>query len=193
MAKPLPYLAAGVCLAAAFLFVSCGGENADRGETSGGQLGDPQILGVLRAINRAEVDAARLAEQRASDANVKEFAVRMENAHSKANEKLADLGSPEESDLSRKLEEKAKQTMESLRNAPEDQFDERYMVVQVKMHENALDTVSDELLPAAKGEKVRQFVGTMENDISHHLERAKELNESLGGGGSEGGNGTSGR
>lgn len=72
-------------------------------------------------------------------------------------------------------------TMASLQSKSGADFDRAYINSQVDMHMSALDTVRGTLLPSASDPNLRTILSTMNTAVQTHLQRARELQGSMGG------------
>ncbi|MCF4997928.1 DUF4142 domain-containing protein [Pseudomonas syringae] len=127
----------------------------------------------------AEVEAGRLALEKSSSADIKEFANMMITDHSKANDELAtiakanDIEVPDTTTL-------VKQAKEKLLEMRDESFDKAYADNQVKAHEETIalfkkeaSTVTDD---KAKGSaELKAFAQKMLPGLEKHLAKAKEL------------------
>lgn len=178
--------AARVLGLSAVMFFAAGCEDAgDDGyggnDAAADQLGDGQILEVLYTVNEAEVEAGRLAADRARSAMVRDYANMMVNAHGRANDEIENAArddlSRDESDLSNRLSDDAEAAMTRLEEARDEAFDKAYLDSQVKMHEDALRTIDEKLLPSARNAEVRRIVTTHRQQVAAHLAAARRLAE----------------
>ena len=175
-------------LLCSILAVGCAGErSAD--ETAGnpgdpvaaapaGDLDDAQILAVVRTVNSGEVAAAELATERAASGETRQFAQHVMADHSKGNEQVATLAAsipPRDNPLSMSVREQTAAEIEKLEAHSGEDFDEAYVEVQARLHEQALETIDEHLLPAASDQKLRMLLETTREQIASHLEHAQQL------------------
>ena len=59
------------------------------------------------------------------------------------------------------------------------EFDRAYVESQLKMHQDVLDTIENELLPAAQNDEIRQLLETMREDVETHLAEAQALQQKM--------------
>ncbi|HSA85621.1 MAG TPA: DUF4142 domain-containing protein, partial [Nitrospira sp.] len=114
----------------------------------GSTMSNQEILGVLNAINRSEIDAGQLAKQRGSTPEVRSFASRMLNEHQMMMQNMNQWAQrmdmqPQKPALASTLEKAHQETMEELRNKSGSDFDKAYMEYQVKMHKQSVSLVKD--------------------------------------------------
>jgi putative membrane protein len=146
-------------------------------------LTENQIAKVLVTINEGEIDAAKMAMKKAQAADVKNFAKMMMETH-KTNEsetkKLAHKNkmSMANSDLAKDLNEEAKKLNKDLKKSDKSAFDQAYISEQVTMHEKALKTLDETLIPNAKTPDLVQHLQRTRVAVSEHLNHAKGLQAS---------------
>ena len=177
-------------LLCALLAVGCAGERGS-GETStagqpsggpvavpAGTLDDAEILAVVRTVNSSEVAAAELATERAAAGETRQFAQQVMEQHSKGNQQVATLAStipPRDNALSMSLREQAAADIEKLEEHSGEEFDRAYVETQARMHQQVLDTIDEQLLPAAEDQQLRMLLQTTRDQIAMHLEHAQQL------------------
>ncbi|AWM92613.1 DUF305 domain-containing protein [Pseudomonas sp. 31-12] len=127
----------------------------------------------------AEIETSRLALEKSSSADIKEFATMMITDHSKANDELAalakknDIEVPDETTL-------VKQAKEKILDMRDESFDAAYANNQVKAHEDTIklfekqaNTVTDDKVKGAT--ELKGFAQKMLPALEKHLEMAKKL------------------
>ncbi|MDI2590553.1 DUF4142 domain-containing protein [Pseudomonas sp. 681] len=127
----------------------------------------------------SEIETSRLALQKSSSADVKDFANMMITDHSKANDELAaiaqknDIKVPDSTTL-------VKQAKEKILDMRDDSFDAAYANNQVKAHEDTIalfkkeaDTVTDDQVKGAT--ELKGFAQKMLPALQKHLDMAKKL------------------
>jgi putative membrane protein len=156
---------------------AAGGAAARRG---GDELdgGDRTFLENAAQGSHAEIEASKMAEKKASDPEVKAFAQKMMEDHSKANQELAALAKkkgytpPEEPSLMQKAELKAL-------SLTDDGFDAMYANrIGVAAHEATLDMFK-EAAENAKDPEIKEFAASKVPVLEEHLKMARALDERL--------------
>ena len=147
-------------------------------------LAEPQITKVMKEANEAEVDAAKLAKKRANNDQVKAFAKKMIDEHEK-NEKdvkkvadKKDIGM-DRSDASKALHEQAEEQLKGLKKAKDADFDRAYITNQVAMHQDLLNKIDNEFLPAAKTPALKEYLSATREHVKAHLDEAKAIESSI--------------
>ena len=122
----------------------------------------------------AEVELGQLAQQRASDPQVKAFGERMVRDHSKANEKLKALAQSKNVDLPTSISMTDKATKMRLSHLSGAEFDKAYMQDMVKDH---TDDVNDFTKESSKAEDpdLKAFVKETLPTLQEHLKKAQEI------------------
>jgi putative membrane protein len=127
----------------------------------------------------AEIETSRLALEKSSSADIKEFANMMITDHSKANDELAalakknDIEVPDTTTL-------VKQAKEKILEVRDESFDAAYANNQVKAHEETIElfkkqanTVTDDKVKGAT--ELKGFAQKMLPALEKHLNMAKKL------------------
>jgi len=152
-----------------------------RGAGAATEITDAEILGVLSTVNRGEVKAAELAQERSSTPAVDEFAQQVIAAHSQAQEKVLAVTAlePSTSGLSRSLEEQGTAEMAKLQGLAGAEFDRAYADSQARMQQQVLETIDSTLMPQSQSDEVRAVLEALRPQVADHLARAQQL-ESTG-------------
>jgi putative membrane protein len=175
----------------ALLAAGCSGQRADetaRGSADdasattatvpAGSLDDAEILAVVRTVNSAEVAAAELATERAAAGETRQYAQHVMADHSKSNQQVATLAAaipPRDNPLSMTLREQGAADIEKLEQHSGEEFDRAFVEAQARMHQQVLDTIDEQLLPAAEDQQLRMLLQTTRDQVAMHLEHAQQL------------------
>lgn len=148
-------------------------------------LSDEQIAAVADAANTSEIDQARLAQQKAVHARVKDFAAMMIAHHSQAKEQQAELlkrlnVAEVETQKSAAVRDEGRRTLESLEQLNGTEFDRAYIDAQVSEHQRVLDTIDDELIPNAKNPELKAALEEFRPKVEAHLSEALDIQRMLG-------------
>lgn len=140
---------------------------------------EPQFVMVAAQSGMGEVELGQLAQQLASNTEVKQFAARMVADHTKANNELkqvaasAQIALPEKTDA---VHNALKQRLSQLKG---DAFDRDYMDVMVQDHHAAVALFQGEATngstPAVKG-----FAQKTLPTIQEHLKMAQQIAKAVG-------------
>src|SRR5690349_647469 len=163
---------------------------ASYGEEGGmGSTGD-SFLSKAIEMNQAELQLSRMAQGKAENPEVKEYADMMVQDHTEALEKLRSAAHVSESQVPLTKEHQA--VYDKLARMTDAQFDSEYMKAMVRDHHEAVETFKHEAENADQGAKARrQKPGTAaRNDaaiaremlptLQKHLSQAERLDKSLG-------------
>ena len=147
-------------------------------KSSSGVPADNTFMKTLAAGGIAEVEAGKLAESRASNSEVKEFAQKMVNDHSKNNEQLKALAARKQVALPTTPDAEHTKEKEKLEKQSGAAFDAEYMQGQVKDHQQTVELLQQEI-DSGQDASVRSFAQQTLAVVQHHLEMANELQAKL--------------
>jgi putative membrane protein len=114
------------------------------GSPSAGANDEQQFTQQAAVAGMAEVELGRLAQQRASNARVKDFARMMVRDHSKANDELKQVAKAQNIQLPTQLDQKHRDLMMRLQQLRGADFDREYMRAMVDGHMEVRDMLSRE-------------------------------------------------
>lgn len=144
------------------------------------QLSDSQILGILATVDSGEIEQARFAFSQANDPRVKEYAEHMIEQHTDSTKKLTALASengmtPTASNNSTALQTKSQNILAGLKNATDASFDATYMQAQIQQHQEVLDMLHSQLLPASRSDAVSAQLKSAHSMVQAHLNEARRI------------------
>jgi putative membrane protein len=147
-------------------------------------LTDEQILEVTHTANQGEIEQAKLAQSKSTDARVKKLAAMMLKDHAAADAKGMAVGrkgnlTPAPSSTSTSIESDAQSATSTLSSQTGVDFDKAYVDVQVKEHQAVLDMIDQKLLPDAKSPDVKAFLTEVRPKIAMHLQHAQQLQSAM--------------
>src|SRR5689334_7323053 len=124
---------------------------------------DPQIAMIAVTADSVDIDAGKLAAEKASNPKVKEFGQMMVRDHTSVNAKATALAkklnlTPEESDTSRSLKSDGDKNLEKLRGLSGAEFDKAYVDNEVAYHEAVIKAVTNTLIPNTKNAELKQLL-----------------------------------
>ncbi|HJV87461.1 MAG TPA: DUF4142 domain-containing protein [Noviherbaspirillum sp.] len=145
---------------------------------------DAQIAAIVVAANSVDIDAGKLAEKKAHDKQVKEFAKRMVTDHTGVNKQATELVTklhvtPEENDTSKSLKDNGAKEREKLKGLKGKAFDKEYVDNEVTYHQAVLDAIDKTLIPNAKNDELKALLEKVRPAIDAHLQHAKQIQASL--------------
>lgn len=144
------------------------------------QLSDGQILGILASVDAGEIEQARFAFSQANDPRVKEYAEHMIQQHSDSTREITALASqngltPTASNNSSVLQTKSQKILEGLKSATDASFDATYMQAQIQQHQEVLDMLQAQLMPASRSDAVAAQLKSTHTMIQAHLNEARRI------------------
>lgn len=123
-----------------------------------------------------EVELGKLAAQKASDEKVKEFAQKMVDDHTKANDELKQAASKSNIPVPESLDSKHQSRIDKLSKLSGADFDKAYVKDQLKDHQNDVQEFKDEA-QGGTDPNVKTFASTTLPILQHHLEMVKDLSK----------------
>ncbi len=161
---------------------SSGAVDTAGGAGTGGEMNDAQIFGFSNMVDQAEVEAGELAQEKASSANVKEYARMMVSEHTahmrEAGELAQQAGTNPSEPSNDQLKQQHDQLMSSLRAASGAAFDSLYINGMVMEHQAALQRLNT-AMNATQSMELREFLNTTREAVQKHLERAQQVQGQL--------------
>jgi putative membrane protein len=142
---------------------------------------DGQIAAVMQAINQGEIQAAQLAQSKATSSDVKRFAQHMVTDHrdmqNKANTLLSRMQvTVTENPVSTQLRSDAQNELTMLQSETGRDFDRTYIDAQVRNHNQALELI-DRITPNVKSTDFRSQLQSARPKIEQHLREAERLQQ----------------
>ncbi len=153
-------------------------------EKSGAKPTDPQIAMIAVTADNVDINAGKLASEKATNPKVKEFADLMVRDHTSVNEQATSLVkklgvTPEESATSRSLQSGGEKMMAKLKKMSGAEFDKAYVDNEVSYHEQVLAAVDKTLIPNAQNAELKSLLESARPIFVSHLDHAKGLQSSL--------------
>ena len=139
---------------------------------------------IAVVADSVDIDAGKMAAQKASSKEVKEFAETMVRDHTAVNTKATALAkklgvTPEESDTSKGLKADGDKMMAKLQAMSGAEFDKAYVDNEVSYHEKVIGVVTTTLIPNTKNAELKSLLESAGPIFQSHLEHAKHLQASL--------------
>ncbi len=157
------------------------GKTAGSADASGkASAPDRTFITEAAAGGMAEVELGRLATQKASRSEVKEFGQMMIDDHSKANTQLTKIAQDEGITPPATLKAQDKATQDHLSKLSGEAFDRAYIQHMVKDHQKDVAAFRKQSTGAANSE-VKQFASSTLPTLEKHLKRAQEIEQIVGG------------
>jgi putative membrane protein len=150
-------------------------------------LTDPEVAHAAVTANSIDIDAAKYAQTRTSNAEVKKFAATMITDHSAVNAQAVALAgklgvTPKDNAVSQSLLAGAGKAHDALVPLKGKAFDRAYMEREVAYHQAVLDALDGLLIPTTENPDLKKLLVAVRPAIAAHLEHAKMLSASLNAG-----------
>ena len=147
---------------------------------------DAQIVQIVQTANQIDVRLAKLALEKSTDPQVKDFANQMISDHTAVEKSVADLAkklnvTPEESDTSKQLNQQAAEETKKLESLSGKAFDQEYISHEVAYHQAVIDALTKTLIPNSQNPKLKSALEGAVPLFQGHLQHAEQLQKSLGG------------
>jgi putative membrane protein len=147
-------------------------------------LTDGEIAAVVHALNQGEIRQAELALQKSRNPEVIATAQTIITDHRDMDRQTMALAGvaniqPQENELSRSLRKQSQEMDKKLSELSGSEFDRAYLEGQAKMHKQAIDTVQNDLLPAAQDPRVRRLLTAAVPKLESHQQEAVASLEDL--------------
>jgi putative membrane protein len=118
-------------------------QQAQQGQTqfirmTGQEFTPEQFIQNVASIGMFEVESAKLAQEKAQDEEIKQFAQELERDHQQANEELRQIAQEMEVEFPQEMMEPHRQALDKLRQASGSQFDQQFHQMQLQAHEETV-------------------------------------------------------
>ena len=147
------------------------------------KLDDPTIVAIFDAANTYDIEAGVLAEKKAKNHDVHEFAEMMQRDHKAVRQQGRDLAAslkvtptPPANFALAKAHVDAMQKLRGLSGAA---FDRAYMQNEVDFHNAVIDAVTTTLLPAIQNAQLKDLVTKVAPAFVAHRDRAQNILDNL--------------
>ncbi len=160
-------------------------------ESPESMFADPKIAAVSSASNQDEIQTSQLAVQKATNAQVRQFAEMMVREHGtleqQAQAMLAQKGmAPVDNALSLQKKRNLQEMLTMLRSLEGERFDREYVLHQIGSHMMTLHTLDTSLIPQADDPQLKSMLQQQVRPrVVAHLEQIKQIEQSLKSGGSD--------
>ncbi|KYG60347.1 hypothetical protein AZI85_12800 [Bdellovibrio bacteriovorus] len=146
---------------------------------------DGEIMEIMKVANEAEIDAGDMAEDKAKNSEVKDFAKHMMEEHKKNKKEGKSVSKDakikmKSSAKSKELEKDAKNKLSGLKKMKDENFDKTYITQQIEMHQALLTELDSSLIPSAQDPKLKTFLEETKTHVQEHLTKAQEIQQKMG-------------
>jgi len=141
---------------------------------------DPQIAHIAYTAGQIDIAAAKMAEKKSTNADVKAFAAEMERDHTAVNDKalalVKKLGvTPEDNPTSQSLNATATAKAKELEGLSGAAFDKAYIDNEVAYHKTVNGALEKTLIPSAHNAELKSLLETGLKLFQSHQEHAEHL------------------
>jgi putative membrane protein len=182
MRRPVATMLLGLSSA---LFVAAAPALAQSG-TAAPALDDPTIVAIFDAANTADIETGRLAAERGSTKEVRDYGAMLARDHAAVRQQGRDLArklgvtpTPPADDASAKAHAAA---MASLRAKSGAEFDRAFLRHEAEFHKGVIDAVNGTLLPSIRNAELKAFVVKIAPAFQSHMLAAEHLEKKVASG-----------
>lgn len=136
---------------------------------------DAVALGLLAAVNEHEIAAAKQAKEKGVSGAVLDYANMMEKDHTANLAKSRTLGTVGDTPAIQALKTQGADELRTLGQGSGTDYSRAYMAAMVKGHQDALNLIDGEMMPAATSDAVKQHLTETRKAVETHLAQAKEI------------------
>ena len=142
------------------------------------QQADMEFANKAAAAGKAEVELAKVGTEKATDADVKTFADRLVQDHTKANEQLTQIMQSKSMEMPAEEPAEAKAEYDRISALSGAEFDREFMMHWVSSHEKGIELYSTEA-ETGQDPELKQFAADTLPTLQEHLDEAKRIESSL--------------
>jgi putative membrane protein len=148
--------------------------DSSKASAAGVSKADASFIKKAASGGMAEVDLGRLATEKASNPDVKQFGQRMVDDHSKANDQLKQVAAEKHVTLPTSISAKDKATKTTLEALSGDQFDRGYMEDMVKDHKQDVAEFQ-KASKSASDPQIKDWASQTLPTLQDHLKEAQRI------------------
>jgi putative membrane protein len=150
----------------------------------GAKPSDPQIAHIAYTAGVIDINAAKQAESKASNKEVKAFAADMARDHEAVNKQALDLVkklkvTPEDNDTSKALSKQASDKLAELGKLKGADYDKAYIANEVAYHKTVNTALETQLIPSANNPELKSLLQTGLKIFQGHQQHAEHVAASL--------------
>ena len=153
------------------------GSNAPNTNATPTKADDRKFVKEAALGGMTEIELGKLAEQKASRDDVKQFGQKMVDDHTKANDQLKQIASKENIPVPDALDSKHQSRIDKLSKLSGAEFDKAYIKDQLKDHQMDVKEFSAEA-QGGMDPNIKTFASNTLPTLQEHLEMAKNMNKS---------------
>ena len=146
----------------------------------GAKPSDPQIAHIAYTAGVIDINAAKQAESKASNKEVKAFAADMARDHEAVNKQALDLVKklnvkPEDNDTSKALSKQAADKLAELSKLSGAAYDKAYVANEVAFHKTVDNALEKQLIPSASNAELKGLLQTGLKIFQGHEQHAEHV------------------
>lgn len=145
--------------------------------TMSAKMDDKKFLKDAALGGMTEVELGKLATQKASRDDVKQFGQKMVDDHGKANDQLKQVASQEKIPVPDTLDSKHQSRIDKLSKLSGENFDKAYVKDQLKDHQTDVKEFNTEA-QSGTNPNIKSFAASTLPTLQHHLDMVKEMSKS---------------
>lgn len=155
------------------------------GRVAGAEYTNAQLIAFVNAYNDAEIEMGQMAQPKATDPEVRQFAQRIVGEHRALKTQVTTTAqrlniTPTMPENDEDLLEDHQEGMRDLNaKARGREFDEAFLEHEIKMHKKVLDEIEDSL-GRNRNPEIRPLLEQARDGVRAHLTRAEELEKKFG-------------
>lgn len=145
---------------------------------------DAQIASIVVTANQVDIDAGKLAQARAHNAEVTAFAKQMITDHTAVNKQAVALVTklkvtPEDNATSQTLAAGGRDNLKNLKTLTGSAFDKAYIDHEVAYHQQVIGALDKTLIPSAQNAELKALLVSVRPAFVGHLEHAQQIQAML--------------
>jgi putative membrane protein len=141
------------------------------------------VLSQLAVANQTEIQQAQAAAKKASAPTVKQFADQLVKDHKANAKQLQEVATKMGATLAESGAQTATESESALMGELADksgkEFDQAFLDAQIQAHEQNIDKIRNQLLPASDQPELRDYLQQTASAMEGHLASAKQLKQDL--------------
>jgi putative membrane protein len=141
---------------------------------------DMQTLSRMARADMAEIEAGKLAQQKASNPEVKKYGEHMVQEHTKMLQEGTQLAQKKGVQPPKDTDKKHKSAMKKLQGLSGEEFDRQYISQMVKDHDEVMK-LAQKTAKDTKDPDLKAHVEKGSPHVKEHLDQARKIQASLGG------------
>ena len=145
---------------------------------------DAQIASIVVTANQVDINAGKLAQRKAKNAEVKAFAKQMITDHTGVNKQAVALVAklkvtPEDNATSQSLATGGMDNLKNLKTLKGAAFDKAYVDHEVAYHQQVIEAIDKTLIPSAQNAELKALLVAVRPAFVGHLEHAQQIQGTL--------------